>query len=82
MGSPDFHWQNIPFLELWREQHDSDGKPHIILESYPPRDSIEILKESLANNEVSYQFSLRCIQLIGAKFNSLQIFHDFKCIVY
>lgn len=60
MGCPDFHWENIPVLELWREKHDSngkhdsDGKPHVILESYHPEDSIEIIKESLANNKVSY----------------------------
>ncbi|XP_019423651.1 PREDICTED: lecithin-cholesterol acyltransferase-like 4 [Lupinus angustifolius] len=54
MGSPNFNWQHIPLLELWHEKHDSDGKSHIILESYPPGDSIEILKEALANNTVNY----------------------------
>lgn len=58
MGCPDFHWQNIPVLELWREKHDSDGKSHMILESYTPGDSIGILKESLANNKVSYKLCL------------------------
>ncbi|KAF7801362.1 lecithin-cholesterol acyltransferase-like 4 [Senna tora] len=54
MGCPDFHWQNIPVLELWREKLNSDGKSHIILESYPPQDSIEIVKESLANNKINH----------------------------
>ncbi|TKY58986.1 Lecithin-cholesterol acyltransferase 4 [Spatholobus suberectus] len=54
IGCPNFHWQHIPVLELWRERHDSDGKSHIVLESYPPRDSIEILKQALVNNTVNY----------------------------
>ncbi|XP_028785180.1 lecithin-cholesterol acyltransferase-like 4 [Neltuma alba] len=60
MGCPDFHWENTPALELWREKHDSDrkhdsdGKPRVILESHHPEDSIEIIKESLANNKVNY----------------------------
>ncbi|XP_054803359.1 lecithin-cholesterol acyltransferase-like 4 [Prosopis cineraria] len=60
MGCPGFHWENIPVLELWREKHDcdgkhnSDGKPHIILESYHPEHSVEIIKESLATNKVNY----------------------------
>lgn len=58
MGCPKFRWQHIPLLELWRERHHSDGKSHIILESYPPGDCIEIFKQSLVNNTVSYQLYL------------------------
>ncbi|KAJ1433735.1 Lecithin:cholesterol/phospholipid:diacylglycerol acyltransferase [Sesbania bispinosa] len=54
MGCPDFHWQHIPLLELWRERQHPDGKSRIILESYPPRDSIEIFKQALVNNTVNY----------------------------
>ncbi|KAE9597317.1 putative phospholipase A(1) [Lupinus albus] len=54
MGSPNFNWQHIPLLELWHDKHYSDGQSNIILESYPPGDSIEVLKEALANNTVNY----------------------------
>ena len=67
MGCPDFHWQHIPLLELWRERHDSDGKSHIILESYPPGEGIEILKEALANNKVSASSSSHCKQISETK---------------
>ncbi|XP_014509174.1 lecithin-cholesterol acyltransferase-like 4 [Vigna radiata var. radiata] len=53
-GCPNFHWQHVPVLELWRERHDSEGKSHVVLESYPPCDSIEILKQALVNNTVNY----------------------------
>ena len=84
MGCPDFHWENIPVLELWREKHDSngkhdsDGKPHVILESYHPEDSIEIIKESLANNKVSYL--LYFVQQL--KSNYFCIFYEFKYIIF
>ena len=54
MGCPNFQWQNVPLLELWRERNLSDGTSHVILESYPPCDSVEILKEALVNNKVNY----------------------------
>ncbi|KAL2344684.1 hypothetical protein Fmac_005969 [Flemingia macrophylla] len=54
MGSPSFQWEHIPVLELWRERHDSEGKSHIVLESYPPGDSVEILEQALINNTVNY----------------------------
>ncbi|RDX64760.1 Lecithin-cholesterol acyltransferase-like 4 [Mucuna pruriens] len=54
MGCPNFRWKHIPVLELWHERHDSDGNSHIVLESYPPRDNIEILKQALVNNTVNY----------------------------
>ncbi|KAG4917514.1 hypothetical protein JHK85_055795 [Glycine max] len=54
MGCPNSHWKHIPALELWRERHDSDGKSHIVLESYPPCDSIKVLEQALVNNTVNY----------------------------
>lgn len=53
MGSPDFNWQHIPLLEVWREKHDEDGNPRNVLESYPLKESVEILSESLSTNTVS-----------------------------
>jgi hypothetical protein len=52
--SSNFHWQHIPLLEIWRKKLDKDGNSHIILESYPPAESIEIFKEALSANTVSY----------------------------
>ncbi|OIW10233.1 hypothetical protein TanjilG_27984 [Lupinus angustifolius] len=54
MGCPSYHWQHIPLLELWHEKQHSDGESHIILESYPPGDNIEVLKQALTNNTVNY----------------------------
>lgn len=54
MACPDFDWQHIPLLEIWRERHDSDGNSRIILESYPPEESISIFKEALSRNTVNY----------------------------
>lgn len=53
MACPNFHWKHIPLLELWRERLHEDGKSNVILESYPPRESVEIFKQALVNNKVS-----------------------------
>lgn len=53
MGSPDFNWEDIPLLEIWRERSNSNGDSTIMLESYPPVKAVSILKEALENNKVS-----------------------------
>lgn len=54
MACPHFHWQHIPLLEIWREKKDKDGNSQIILESYPPKESIEVYKDALSSNTVCY----------------------------
>ncbi|XVF40049.1 hypothetical protein PTKIN_Ptkin01aG0081300 [Pterospermum kingtungense] len=55
MACPHFKWQHIPLLEIWREKEGCDGVPRIILESYRPKDSIDIFKEALSGNSVDYE---------------------------
>lgn len=64
-GCSNFHWSHIPLLEIWREKLDNDGNSHIILESYPPAESIEIFKEALSANTVSYELLLCQVQIIN-----------------
>ncbi|GMH26035.1 hypothetical protein Nepgr_027878 [Nepenthes gracilis] len=54
MSSPEFNWQHIPLLEIWREKNDEDGNSNIILESYSPEESLPVLNEALLNNTVDY----------------------------
>ncbi|XP_021890047.1 lecithin-cholesterol acyltransferase-like 4 [Carica papaya] len=54
MACPDFKWQHRPLLELWREKQGCDGNPGVILESYPPIESIKVFKEALLSNTVNY----------------------------
>jgi hypothetical protein len=54
MACPNFRWEHIPLLQLWREKSTGDGKSRIILESYPPAEAIEIMKDALLNNTVNY----------------------------
>ncbi|KAF3450013.1 hypothetical protein FNV43_RR06092 [Rhamnella rubrinervis] len=56
MASVDFHWEHIPLLEIWREKLD-DGNSSIILESYPPVETVGIFKEALSSNKVNYEGS-------------------------
>ena len=63
MGCLNFRWQHIPLLEIWREKQDSDGNSDLILESYPPAESIEIFKEALASNMVSPGLLLCQVQI-------------------
>lgn len=52
MASLNFQWEHIPLLEIWRGKLN-DGNSSIILESYPPVESVEIFKEALLSNTVS-----------------------------
>ncbi|KAJ4827512.1 hypothetical protein Tsubulata_038358 [Turnera subulata] len=40
MACPNFQWQHNPVLEIWREKKDSDGNSQIVLEAYPPEESV------------------------------------------
>ncbi|KAK4801635.1 hypothetical protein SAY86_022122 [Trapa natans] len=53
MTCPDFHWQHLPALEIWRKKQDKEDC-HIVLESYNPSESIDILKEVLSDNSADY----------------------------
>lgn len=59
IACPHFHWQHIPVLEIWKEKQDGDGNSQIILESYPPKETIEVLKEALSSNTVSFELVSR-----------------------
>ncbi|KNA24954.1 hypothetical protein SOVF_010990 [Spinacia oleracea] len=54
MACPDFHWQNPPRLEIWREKHDDDENSLIMLDSYTPEESITIFEKSLSSNTVDF----------------------------
>ncbi|CAL5412867.1 unnamed protein product [Camellia sinensis] len=52
MASRDFHWEHTPLLEFWRQNCDSDGNSYVMLESYPPEESVPIFMEALSSNTV------------------------------
>ncbi|PKI56837.1 lecithin-cholesterol acyltransferase-like 4 [Punica granatum] len=54
MACPNFHWQHMPVLEIWREKQDTDGDSHIVLESFTPSESTYIFQEALSDNTVDY----------------------------
>ncbi|KAJ4977504.1 hypothetical protein NE237_002610 [Protea cynaroides] len=54
MACPNFNWQTVPLLEIWREKHDNDGKSTIIRESSEPTEALSILKEALSSNTVHH----------------------------
>ncbi|RZC43746.1 hypothetical protein C5167_036698 [Papaver somniferum] len=54
MACPNFDWQCHPLLEIWKEKHDSNGSPKVMLESYKPAEAISIMKEALSSNTVNY----------------------------
>ncbi|KAK6931937.1 Lecithin:cholesterol/phospholipid:diacylglycerol acyltransferase [Dillenia turbinata] len=54
MGCPNFQWEHSPALEIWREKHDSEGSCNVMLESYPPTDTISVFSEALSSNTVNY----------------------------
>ncbi|KAL2473927.1 Lecithin-cholesterol acyltransferase-like 4 [Forsythia ovata] len=54
MACPDFPWEHIPLLEIWRKKSDSDGNSTIMLETYPPIEAASIFMEALSSNKVNY----------------------------
>ncbi|KAF5935967.1 hypothetical protein HYC85_027096 [Camellia sinensis] len=57
MASRDFHWEHTPLLEFWRQNCDSDGNSYVMLESYPPEESVPIFMEALSSNTVMWDFA-------------------------
>ncbi|XP_042390806.1 lecithin-cholesterol acyltransferase-like 4 isoform X1 [Zingiber officinale] len=55
MARPNFSWDVVPLLQLWKEKHDDSGTPGTLLESYEPLEAISLINEALAKNtQVSY----------------------------
>ncbi|XP_027088794.1 lecithin-cholesterol acyltransferase-like 4 [Coffea arabica] len=53
MPCPDFHWENPPLLEVWREKTSVNGNSTVMLESFPPVEAVPIFTEALACNMAS-----------------------------
>ncbi|CAL9781887.1 unnamed protein product [Musa acuminata subsp. burmannicoides] len=54
MACPNFCWEDVPLLQMWRQKHDGSGKSSILLESYEPLEAITLMNEALAKNTVAY----------------------------
>lgn len=54
MACPNFNWEHIPLLEFWRQNQDSKGNSCIMLESYPPVETISVLTQALSINMVKH----------------------------
>ena len=54
MPCPDFHWENPPLLEVWREKTSVNGNSTVMLESFSPVEAVPIFTEALTCNMVSY----------------------------
>lgn len=75
MACPHFHWQHIPLLEVWRDKKGCDGVPRIILESYRPGESIDVYKEALSGNSVSYELCLCNEEVVNFRLSPLSKMH-------
>ncbi|XP_072969903.1 lecithin-cholesterol acyltransferase-like 4 [Typha angustifolia] len=53
MASPEFQWEHVPLLQLWREKDDDHGNSTTLLESYEPVEAIKLMAEALLNNVVT-----------------------------
>lgn len=69
MACPNFHWQHMPALEIWRKKQDTDGDSHIVLESYTPSECIDIFMEALSDNSVRNNFNSILYQSFTALFH-------------
>uniref|UniRef100_A0A6V7QY39 Lecithin-cholesterol acyltransferase-like 4 n=1 Tax=Ananas comosus var. bracteatus TaxID=296719 RepID=A0A6V7QY39_ANACO len=48
LANPDFQWENVPLLQLWRQKHDDSGNSSALLESYEPKESIALMTKALS----------------------------------
>lgn len=53
MASPDFDWNDIPVLKVWRQRVDDSGQSSSLLESYGPKEVIPLMAQALSNHKVS-----------------------------
>ncbi|XP_078166943.1 alpha/beta-Hydrolases superfamily protein isoform X1 [Carex rostrata] len=53
MASPDFDWNDIPVLQVWRQRVDNSGQSISLLESYGPKEVIPLMAQALSNHKVS-----------------------------
>lgn len=65
MPCTDYNWQHPPVMEVWREEKGSnDGQSNVSLHTYCLSQSVEVFKEALSCNTVSYDCFLWNIHLI------------------
>ncbi|GER43254.1 histidine triad nucleotide-binding protein [Striga asiatica] len=57
MACLDFKWEHVPLLEIWRQRHNSDDSPTVMLESYSPAEAIPIFMEALSINKIKFDGS-------------------------
>ncbi|KAJ6793328.1 lecithin-cholesterol acyltransferase-like 4 [Iris pallida] len=52
MASPNFSWENIPVLQIWRGKHGDGNNICTLLESYSLTEMLPLMKEALSGNTV------------------------------
>nr|CAB3488258.1 unnamed protein product [Digitaria exilis] len=52
LANPNFQWKDIPLLQIWRENLDSNGEKSALLESYEPAEAIKMIEKALSSNEI------------------------------
>ncbi|KAG0564382.1 hypothetical protein M758_8G102500 [Ceratodon purpureus] len=54
IASPHFDWSEPPELRLWRKQAEENGKENVKLESFGPRENLEVMMAALEENKLDY----------------------------
>lgn len=62
LANSTFQWEDTPYLQIWRQKLDTNGKKSAMLESYEPDEAIKMIREALSKHEAShfiYTFTLQ-----------------------
>ncbi|XP_006652823.1 lecithin-cholesterol acyltransferase-like 4 [Oryza brachyantha] len=52
LANSTFQWEDTPYLQIWREKLDSNGKKSAMLESYEPDEAIKMIRQALSKHEI------------------------------
>jgi hypothetical protein len=52
MAHPHFNWSEPPELRLWRKQAEENGEEKVLLESFGPKDNLDVMMAALEDNKV------------------------------
>lgn len=52
LANSTFQWEDTPYLQIWRQKLDTNGKKSAMLESYEPDEAIKMIREALSKHEI------------------------------
>uniref|UniRef100_A0A0D9W9F1 Uncharacterized protein n=1 Tax=Leersia perrieri TaxID=77586 RepID=A0A0D9W9F1_9ORYZ len=56
LANSSYQWEDTPYLQIWREKLNDNGKKSAMLESYEPDEAIKMIRDALSKHEASHLY--------------------------